>query len=83
MDFALPRQAVQTEQTQGNVAVSAVVGKAVRWVGLNQLSKHAVLLQVQAGIWCSGSGLWLFASAFSNRLSLVNIKTTTSFSSSC
>lgn len=32
---------------QENVAVSAAVGKAVSWTGLNQFSKPAALLQAQ------------------------------------
>lgn len=36
------RQAVQTQQTLENVAVSAAVGKAVILAGLNQFSKHFV-----------------------------------------
>lgn len=38
------RQPVQTQQTLENVAVSAAVGKAVILAGLNQFSKHILLL---------------------------------------
>lgn len=53
-------QAVQTQQTLQNVAVSAAVGKAVILAGLNQFSKHTLLLLVQTGFTAFG----LLAMAF-------------------
>lgn len=48
------RQAVQTQQTLGNVAVSAALGKAVILAGLNQFSKHTLLLLLQTGFTAFG-----------------------------
>lgn len=71
------RQAVQTQQTLENVAVSAAMGKAVIWSSLNQFSKHTVLLLVRAGLQHLGYWQWLFASSLCDSFSLINTKTIT------
>lgn len=73
------RQAVQTQPTLENVAVSAAVRKAVILAGLNQFSKHILLLLLQIGFQCLGYGLWLFASCLRDSFSLIKTKTITLF----
>lgn len=73
------RQAVQTQQTLENVAVSAAVGKAVILAGFNQISKHTLLLLVQTGLQPLGYWLWLFASSLRDSFSLINTNTITLF----
>lgn len=68
------RQAVQTQQTLENVAVSAAVGKAVIRAGLSQFSKHSSLLVVQTGLQPLGYWLWLFPSSLCESFSLINTK---------
>lgn len=67
------------QQTPENVAVSTAVGKALILAGLNQFSKHTLLLLVQTELQCLGYWLWLFASSLCDSFSLININTITLF----